>query len=305
MGIRRFSDSNLDNNVSYASMKAGSIIPSTATGGTQFISGDYVYRRFTASGTLTIGEMPLVCDALIVAGGGGGGRDATNNRNGGGGAGGLLLLQNITIPVGSHAVAVGAGAAEQTSNGQGFDGSPSSIAGFTVAVGGGGGGGGTTGNFNGRAGGSGGGNGSTVSLAGIGGAGTSGQGFAGGTAGAGGSGGGGGSSEPGGVKSAWQNNVFTGDGYAGQATDLTEWGLATSSGFIAANRRWFAGGGSGPSNTPYWASNGGGTTPFGPSSQRAGVINTGSGGIGINSVPNGAGGSGIVIVRYRKELVGL
>lgn len=313
MGIRRLSDSNLNNNVSYASMKAGSILPSSVTGGTQTISGDFVYRTFTASGTLTISGAPLLCDALIIAGGGAGGNSGGNGSPGGGGAGGLLLLEGITLNPATLTVSIGAGGSGGTGGAQGGNGTNSSITGLTAAVGGGGGGGFT---LAGGSGGSGGGGYSSGTASGqAGGSGTAGQGFAGNAGNNNVAGGGGGAAEAGGAKSGslWSsltpiyNITAARNLYGGTGRVLQDWGSATNTGWLFGGSRYFASGA--------WGHDGTGTQPqfFSPGagmsnpSAQPGVVNTGSGGGGSsNGAAVGAsGGSGIVIVRFRKELVGL
>ena len=70
----------------------------------------------TASGTISIQSGTKLVDVLVVAGGGGG-------SSGGGGAGGFLQRFSRTIPVGTHPVTVGSGAAAQNPNaGAGADG---------------------------------------------------------------------------------------------------------------------------------------------------------------------------------------
>jgi hypothetical protein len=311
MAIHRFSDSNLDNNVSYSSMKAGSIIPSSVTGGTQTISGNFVYRTFLASGTLTIADAPLLVEALIVAGGGSGGNLGNNSAVGGGGGGGLIL-QSLTLNPGPYTVTVGGGAAGVTQGASGNRGGNSGITGFTTAIGGGGGAGT---NSDALSGGSGGG-GSWTSNAGVraAGAGTAGQGFNGaGTVFNGSGGGGGGAIEAGGNKSSalWStlspaypfNNVVTG----GNGRALTEWGTATSTGYNFGGERYYSSGA--------WGAPVAGGTPFsfspGAGGPGGGFINafpnSGSAGAGQSSgtAPSGTGGSGVVIVRYQRNLVGL
>jgi hypothetical protein len=294
-------------------VKTNNIPRSGASGGTQFISGDYVYRRFTATGTLTVTGEPLICDALIVAGGGGGGTVSSGFQPGGGGSGGIIQLSSITIPIGNTTISIGAGGSA-TANTSGGNGGNSSITGFTAAVGGGGGG--SQDNRTGKSGGSGGG-GSTPSHAG--GAGTSGQGFA-GRAGSANqeAGGGGGPTEPGGHKTAtyWDVNGYNdfnsmggNTGFhelSGSAIALNEWGIPTSSGYFGAGQRWFGGGGEGASNSPRQVFRIPGGSFKSTSSIRDNLTaNTGSAGAGMLSGSYfSKGNSGIVIVRFRRELTG-
>jgi len=135
------------------------------------------------------GRSSVTVDYLIL--GGGGGRGAGGGGDAGGGAGGLLQGSSYTLPVGTHAIVVGATGATSTNGGD------SSFNGLT-AIGGGAGGDAGAGADNGNSGGSGGGGGGSSGFgsSGVGGAGTVGQGYAGGngvdTQGGGGGGGAGG-----------------------------------------------------------------------------------------------------------------
>jgi hypothetical protein len=296
MGVYRFSDADLAGRLNYASMKAGSIIPSIISGGSQFVLGQYAYQAFTASGTLTIANSQLPCDALIVAGGGAGGQagSADGRLGGGGGGGGLVYLENLILNVGSYTVAVGAGGAT-VANSAGGNGSNSSLEGQTTAIGGGGGGGRFVSNA-GFAGGSGGGG----ANGGGGGAGTAGQGFAGAFAELNFNGGGGGAAEAAGAKSTsnWSLNSIYGTAYGpGWGRAFTDWGLATNTGAKAAGQILYSSGGQGDdqnetSRRPRFATPGG-------------AVNSGNGGFGAYSNTAQAGSSGVVIIRFRKELVGL
>jgi hypothetical protein len=91
---------------------------------------------------------------------------------------------------------------------------------------------------------------------------------------------------------------------------LPEWGITTGAGYHTAGNSIFGSGGSGSGNfgssgPTLLASYGGGW--YGKTTNVAfgGFINSGGGGAGKNSGGAYAGGSGVVIVRYRKELVGL
>lgn len=97
-------------------------------------------------------------DLLVVAGGGGGG----GNRGGGGGAGELYFVENKNITVGNYTIQVGEGGNRGDGNQDGFNGENSSFDDLTVV---GGGGGGSFGNP-GKNGGSGGGGGSNGTFAG-------------------------------------------------------------------------------------------------------------------------------------------
>lgn len=217
---------------------------------------------------------------LTVAGGGSGGNSFSNSSQaGGGGAGGLLQGVSLPLTAGAHAITVGAGGA----GGVGGNGGNSSIDALIVAIGGGGGANVGTGQTGiGASGGSGGGAaGNAVTPGTGGGAATSGQGNVGGNRGitsAFGAAGGGGS---GGAGSSSSSGAASGS--AGGA------GLASSI--------------SGASLT--YAAGGGGSTLIGHDGA-AGTANTGNGGVGStqngsDGQNGGAGGSGVVVVRYHTD----
>ena len=273
----------------------------------------FTVHVFTEDGTFVCGE--LWAQTFLVGGGGAGGA-------GGGGAGGVLYRDSHAFAAGSYPVIVGAGGAGSTDGtylihypnglgigpwGWGMDGEGTSIGDETVPGGGGGGGGQIPGPPNpllpGRDGGSGGGGGykldpyvyaSPGGIAVDAGA----YGHDGGVAGPGYSGGGGGGA--GAVGGTGDGGVTGGHGGAGITSDIT----GTSVGY--------AGGGQGggalfygldwPSGTE-WNEYGGGQ---GVGYSGAGWMarqNSGGGGSGAgNNVTadrtGGAGGSGLVVVRY-------
>jgi hypothetical protein len=285
-----------------------------ATGGTIYADSLYYYHVFSASGVFTPSQT-ISGQYLVVAGGGGGG---SNNTAGGGGGGGgyrsamtgqlsgansspetpvsLVSGTNYTVTIG------GGGTAGNSSAGGG--GTASSIIGGAVSISSTGGGGGGYGN--GVVGGSGGGGGGqTGALTGA--AGTSLQGFAGGNGlqtSANYSAGGGG-----GAGSAGSNGVSQIGGNGGAGITSTLYGVVTFAG----------GGGGGNTNDPAGpisisaglggiggGGNGGrGTDTFGQTGF-AGTPNTGGGGGGGGTDTGtlvflgGAGGSGIVMIRYLK-----
>jgi len=247
------------------------------------------------------------CQYIIIAGGASGGIGMLNAYQSGGGGAGGLLYGTATLAVGvTWTVTIGAGGAlvGGTSNAGGNNGSNSTIIGTglsgATAIGGGRGGGG---NDVDRAnvGGSGGGGGGNHATGRLGAAATSGQGYAGGD-GSDGSpysgGGGGGSSEVG-------NDGDTGDSAASKGGNglntYSSWATATSTGVGGR----YAGGGSGaPYSATAIASIGSGAG----ASFAAATANTGSGGGAGNNQgnvnrPSGAGGSGLVIVRYAASSV--
>jgi hypothetical protein len=272
-------------------------------GGTLFSDATYFYRKFTASGDLTVNGTVLM-DILMIAGGGGGGDDL----GGAGGAGGVLGFASQSI-TGTKTLTVGAGGASVTTNGSpGNNGVDSTFTGLTTCVGGGGGGG-YLGPISGKSGGSGGG--ATFTPPGnSGGAGTSGQGNAGGAGGnsTGGSGGGAAGVGPNGT-----NNGIKPLGGDATATDnvtnlgsIVSWLTATSSGVSSK----IAGGGSSAGDTGPGAVQGGGGlgaaifgSPYPNASPATANTGGGGGGSGQGSSGGGAGGSGLVIVRYLRTAV--
>ena len=236
----------------------------------------YKVHRFTGTSSLeVIGEGEV--DILLLSGGGGGGRadnrsgtDTPGPAGGGGGAGGYRILSDIAVTSGTYTVTVGAGGAQHT------NGVNSSVFSQT-SQGGGHGGRGDVNSVPAQSGGSGGGASSRSPGAG---AGTSGQGNAGGvhSGNNGGSGGGAG-----------------GAGLTGTSTRAAG-GNPVTVNFDGISRT-LAGGGVG------------GQSVFNqfPASI-SGAANTGYGGSGGSShgfptqqptQDGGAGGSGLVIVRYR------
>lgn len=284
-------------------IKAAAPAPKATGGDVITTDGTYWYHAFKNSDIFDV-KQPLTADILTVAGGGGGGGVYGNQGAGGGGAGGIFYATSQSLSVSTHIITVGAGGAGGVGgqlNGGAFlnpgtNGFNSRFGSLTAAVGGGGGGGGGAG----LSGGSGGG-GINFSTAGGSstqtGTGGTGYGNAGGTGQAnvnqfGGSGGGAGAAGTGG-----------GTGGAGLNTWST-WATATGTGASG----FFAGGGgtSSSSSTTAGGAGGGGAAASSTSgvNATAGTVNTGGGGGGVynNSTSanaiGGAGGSGIVIVRY-------
>jgi hypothetical protein len=278
------------------------ITAAKATGGTIYFGADgYTYHKFTSSGTLTPSQA-LTADLLVVGAGGGGG-----NLGGGGGAGGLLLQSGRSLSSGvGYTVTINGGGAGATGYGNQGGAGGNAVFDTSTAIGGGGGGGGTGGN-----GGSGGGSGSS-------GAGSSTQGNSGGatgygnaggtyTSGAGRAGGGG----AGGVGGGGFERNFGHDGGIGLTNSLIN---AMGGGAVAGQQVgadfYFAGGGGGSgastgATTSSLGGYGGGGAGIGAVASQgvAGTANTGGGGGGGGhfsgvTYNGGAGGSGIVIVRY-------
>ena len=260
----------------------------SATGGTITTDGDFKVHSFTSNGTFTptiTGHTESDVEYLVIAGGGGGGA-----KGGGGGAGGFRTgFEGLTSGTG-YGITVGAGGAGGTGlSVRGVNGA-NSVFDSVTSVGGGGGGSDAGVYRNGSDGGSGGGvagggYGDTVA----GGSATSGQGFDGGnhiTSSPYNGGGGGGAGAVG---------ATNGNGGAGLASSITGSSVTRAGG---------GGGGGDVSGSAGAAGAGGGGAGAGASdTPAAGTVNTGggggAGGNGGGHVDGAAGGSGIVIIRYR------
>jgi hypothetical protein len=304
-----------------------------ASGGTETTCGVYKIHTFTAPGTFTVsGAASAPADnavSYLVVGGGGGG--SGQYYGGGGGAGGFRFANTTCMPapqssplaapagqtvsVQAYPITVGAGGAT-TNCAPGVVGG-NSIFGTITAAGGGFGADADTPGCGG-AGGSGGGGGGTFS----GGAGNTpsvspSQGNNGGNGGTspqgpqGNSGGGGGGASTAGVNST---NGAPQCGNSGTAGNGGDGSYVVSAGFAGCNgapgpvsgARHFSGGGGGGSNStggPNGAGGEGGGGRGAPSAT-AGSTNTGGGGGSGSHAGNppsqgAAGGSGIVIIRYK------
>lgn len=284
------------------------VIPAV-TGGVLSSDELYYYRTFTDSDYLSA-TAPVQVEALVVAGGGSG----APYMGGGGGGGGAKVFSNISLSSGSHFVQVGAGGAGATVYGSTYG--PTGNVGndsvlyapdystLAVTYGGGYGGVWSTGPNGGNGGnGGGGGAGFDPNTGTVGGVSVTDYGYSGGNGsnwpnyGATNGGGGGGAGGSGSGKSGGPGLFFS------------EWSLATSTG----DAGYYAGGGGGSGrNQPGGSGGGGGATDGGRQFSSVNYSldaapNTGGGsggGAGRTNVPNGAGGSGIVIVRYLKTSVG-
>jgi hypothetical protein len=260
--------------------------------------GDYRIHTYTTVGTSSF--VPAVTgnvEVLVVAGGGAsGGRHA-----GGGGGGGVVYNGSFPVRVDqTYTVTVGAGGSPGGYGSRGGNGSNSQF-GSLIAIGGGGGGGYADGaaTVHGGNGGSGGGGASAVGLTGgtgLGGGGTVGQGNRGGNglwggdwAGGGGGGAGGAGADP--LSAALGGNGGSGVPYEISGTVVYYGGGGGGGG----------GGGPGTTNGGRGGIGGGGTgsSQYNPIIGTAGTANTGGGAGGSRDAPGAAGGSGIVIVRYR------
>jgi hypothetical protein len=270
----------------------GSItIASTTSGG--MAPADAQYVVLSLNGDLT-NERVLAGTAnqITVTDGGAGGNvqpstaavNGTTNTGGGGSletAAGVVKGTNYTVTVGAGGSA-GAAASGEANSGN------DSVFSTITSIGGGGGGNTLTGGSGG------GGSGNTNGTPGSAGLGTANQGYDGGAGSAGDEGGGGGGA--GAVGTAGVNGTTQGNGGNGVATSIT--GSSVT----------YGGGGAGGGNNPPSGSTGtggtggGATTPTSQANGNAGTANTGGGGSGGYAVSQnytgGAGGSGIVILRY-------
>jgi hypothetical protein len=283
------------------------IAPKATGGDVVMTDGTYWYHAFRSSGTFTP-QILLSCDVLVVAGGGG--AAIRGNRGaGGGGAGGLLHFASQSLSPANYTVTVGAGGSGSSSTTH-TNGSNSVFGALTTVIGGGKGSPDTGG---GSSGGSGGGGWLDESGYGA----TSGQGNTGGNGSAFSIGdntfqaGGGGGATAGGNSGTTNggNGGTNGRGGAGSST-YSSYGAATGTGQNVSGTYWYAGGGGGGSGKYLGgngytsvAGNGGGGAGSGLTTGNgaSGLANTGGGGGGANAVTSGsggAGGSGIVIVRY-------
>ena len=306
-----------------------------ATGGTITTCGNFKIHTFTGPGTFTVSSAgnpfgSATVDYLVVAGGGGGGSGPDNA--GAGGAGGFRLSNfyglpapttsplasptNIPVSITGYPITVGSGGAGATPPAFGTSGNPSIFSTITSTGGGGGGfrDGPPVGAGGGLTGGSGGGGASQATNPGAGGAGNTPP-----TSPSQGNNGGAGISD---------NSTFSATGGGGGAGAVGTAGVPSSSGpggvgsyvspsFAVAcagtpgpapGVRYFAGGGGGGKHPAVptvgsGGAGGGGAGANSPSVAVAGTTNTGGGGGGGSSAPgfkNGAaGGSGIVIIRYK------
>ena len=287
-----------------------------ATGGSISCSGNCRIHTFTGPGTFVVSALATTpannqVSYMVVAGGASGG----SAHGGGGGAGGFREDKSpttpytssplegagaITVTATSFPIVVGAGgAALPCSSGRGNSGSVSTFSTITSAGGGGGGGESAPGNMSGGNGGSGGGsgagqnpgNGNTPPT-------TPAQGTNGGNCAHSppnyGSGGGGGATVVG-------TNGTTTQGGSGGAGATTE--INGSSTVFAGGGGGSTYGGSNPGGAGGAGGGGNGTNSNGPVGT-AGTANTGGGGGGGERYPPNnsglAGGSGIVIIRYKK-----
>jgi hypothetical protein len=210
-----------------------------------------------------LGNAPSSIEVLVVAGGASGARSEINGA-GGGGAGGYLEGTFSVTSGSTYTITVGAGGASRTSAADGASGSNSVFATATAL---GGGGGGINAAINGGSGGGGGNNAAGGAATQTSSGGLTGFGNAGAASGDGGyGGGGGGAGGAGGLTGAL--SPIRRNGGIGKSSSIT--GSATT-----------------------YAAGGKYTTPV-----ESGSANTGNGGSGMYQTASGAGGSGIVVLRY-------
>jgi hypothetical protein len=275
--------------VKNAAQTAGNSIK--ATGGNIVFDGTYVYHVYPSSGTFTPTQ-PILADCLIIGGGAGGA------KNGGGGAGVLTYSATNSLITTSYTVTVGAGGAGSgtTSAGIGTSGGESSVNLVSSAGGTGGRGvsaatdplkGGDSGIYTGGAGAA-----ATIYRGGGGGAGTAGNGTTGLAVGSSGLNTGGIGGIGSNAYSSWAS--ATGTGVSGYYASGGGGGGGYSTGFNSAGGSASSGGGGA-------GGAGGGNTAV---SGTVGTANTGGGGGGggVGGVTDGsgvAGGSGLVIIRYK------
>ena len=288
-----------------------------ATGGTVTTSGDFKIHTFTGDGCFVVscGGNPFgstQVSYLVVAGGGGGGHWAS----GGGGAGGfreshstpvsgcytaspLATPTGITVSATTYPITVGGGGSAGTGPGAGNGTSGSNSVFSTITSTGGGYGGGY--NAAGANGGSGGGGGHPSQAGGTGNSPPTSpsQGFSGGTGNTGGPGAGAGG---GGATEAGVNGILSGPFGAGRGGA----GATTS---ISSSPTAYAGGGGGGADgsgvaagSPCGTGGQGGSSGDSPRAASNGTTNRGGGGGGVggpSASTAGAGGSGIVVIRYK------
>ena len=287
----------------------------TATGGTETTSGNYKIHTFTSDSTFTVNSTAANApnnevSYIVVAGGGG-------SAIGGGGAGGfreskagvdsytsspLEGATNITVTAQSYPITIGGGGAGALvpPGNNANAGSTSVFSTVTSAGGGKGAANGSTGGDGGSGGGGGGGGGTNAAGSGNTPPVSPAQGTNGGTGGATapvkGGGGGGGAT----VAGTNTGSTVAGVGGAGATTCIS--GSPTA---------YAGGGGGGARNAPAnqggagGAGGGGAGKPYAPGNGTAGTANTGGGGGGAGSEDYGgtcgAGGSGIIVIRYKYQ----
>jgi hypothetical protein len=270
---------------SYPSAASNSATPAvlymtaSSSGATETTAGNYKIAVFNGSGSFTVSSLGsdptegASVEYLVVAGGGGGGQ----TFGGGGGAGGMRTASGQAVTAQTYTITRGGGGTGGTSASQGTDGNTSSFGSLISTVGGGGGGGNGTAQQSGRNGGSGGGGNLGC---GTGGTGTSGQGSNGANGNGACRGGGGG-----------------GKGASGSSNGTGGNGLASS---ITGSSVTYAGGGGGAGFGGSGSAGGTGGGGAGGNPTVDGTANLGGGGGGASTTnAAGAGGSGVVVIKWR------
>tara|TARA_R100000654_G_scaffold47170_1_gene73373 strand:- start:41 stop:1534 length:1494 start_codon:yes stop_codon:yes gene_type:complete len=308
----------------------------SATGGTVTTSGDYKIHTFTGPGTFTVSKVAdeaanNVVDYLVVAGGGSGpATGGGDGISGGGGAGGFRFFASpstnpqsgnpgaprnapagITVTATGFPITVGGGGPAGTGSSGFANGNPSTFSTITSAGGGRGGRGDP--DADGKNGGSGGGadnnssggTGNTPPVSPV-------QGTDGGDASLQTGGGGGGAMAAGADGTGGPGSGVSGNGGAGAGIT----GFGSSNGQCSSCVQFFSGGGGGGNGNGNFPSPGtvgtggigGGAAGKNPSCTGAsnGTANTGGGGGGASDKnpgggAGGAGGSGIVVIRYKYQ----
>jgi len=245
-----------------------------AVGGIENNLDGYKIHTFKGDGDFTVSSGSGTVDVLIIGGGGGGAGGGFLSWKAGGGGGGAVIEQSLTVSSGTYQIDVGGTAAGGTLGNNGTAGKLSSIskAGSVILSVAGGGGGGS--NTSGLIGASGGGGGGPITTGG-----TGTIGFNGGAGAISAGGGGGGAGAVGVPATAYRG----GNGGVGKTS------------YYSGNLLTYGGGGGGTGSTSY---GNGGLGGGGNGNGSAGLLNTGGGGGAKYNGAGGAGGSGIVIIRY-------
>jgi hypothetical protein len=261
-----------------------------ATGGNSIIkSGGYFIHTFTSSGTFTP-KQAMNVEYLVVGGGGGGGGAGQNTAGGGGGAGEMITGSGAVVANTGYTITIGGGGAGGASSStRGTAGTATSIGApaSITAAGGGGGGAGVT---NGAAA-----NVTTGESAG-GGGGKSSAPVTGGTATAPGGAGGNGRTST--NRAGGGGGGDTGNGVSVSASGVGgNGGAGTANSISGASLTYAAGGGGGGRSTAGLGVSG--VSGNGGLSTANGVAAPANRGGSTNATrTGGAGGSGVVIVRY-------
>jgi len=308
MAVTSMRSSSIEN-YNKSNKMAGEVLYPEMTGGTEatFTEGNSTYKShtFTSSTTATVSRAGYV-DLLVVAGGAGGAEGgSTSEMGGGGGAGGVLYRENVYLPAGSWTVTIGAGSPASQWSGNASQGDNSFFylgsnpeSGWGAVGGGGGGRLNSQGGFGASGGGSGSSQPNNSDFFAT-------QGHQGGAGIAPGNsaGGGGGAGEDG---TDATGGIGRGAGGDGRIVNIIPTATATSQsvGEVSGNDVYFGGGGGGGVATTPVADGGLGGGAIGATGNQtapSGDPNTGGGGGGAEGSGGspGAGGSGVVIVRYR------